>query len=283
MYSRAFLLLLGLAVVMCEDKSFEEGKMMVKILGQSGKIVMAPKGDGSTSIDASPDRVQITMDQLVEIDTEGNPINEHKFNSFANQDFTFSALQEGTLQELGNQNIKFSAALSGMASTLDVTIFIFKEEGTLTFGSETMDVDDGTAKWNIEIKNWEWCNPCSQGQNDFIGEFLDFTITIKGKSDGAPQAKSDGSDTSNYDIGGGATLKLSNKVRVGNTWGEMTSGYPKVETSGQSTSYTFRFAKSGSDDFFYDPAVQYGAGMRSAGNTVIVMLLATLLSVFIML
>ena len=73
------------------------------------------------------------------------------------------------------------------------------------------------------------------------------------------------------------------QVRVGNTWGEMTSGYPKVETSGQSTSYTFRFAKSGSDDFFYDPAVQYGAGMRSAGNTVIVMLLATLLSVFIML
>lgn len=282
MDSRVLLLLcISFTSVMCADKSFEGDKVMVKVLGQSGKIVIAPN-DGSSSIDSSPDRVQITMDKLVEIDEAGDEIGEHRFNTFANQDFTFSPLEDGTYEGLSNENVKFSAALTGMTSTLDVTLFIFKEEGTLTFDGESMDVDNSTAKWNIEVNKWEWCDPCTQGQKSSTGKYLDFTITIKGKSDGAPESKDDGSDTSNYDLGGDATLMLSNKVRTGDTWVDMASGYPKVETNGQKTSYTFRFAKNGADDFFYDPAIQYGAGMRSAANVVIVTLLATLLSVFIM-
>ena len=43
-----------------------------------------------------------------------------------------------------------------------------------------MDVDNSTAKWNIEVNKWEWCDPCTQGQKSSTGKYLDFTITIKG-------------------------------------------------------------------------------------------------------
>lgn len=90
-------------------------------------------------------------------------------------------------------------------------MYIFTEDGNITMGEETQMVQAGSVKFNVELSSWEFCG-CKKGQTDEVGEFVDFTLEIKGKGN-ATEAPS-GDDSEGYDLGGNATLKLSKKVRL---------------------------------------------------------------------
>ena len=63
-------------------------------------------------------------------------------------------------------------------------------------------------------------------------------------------------------------------MSVGGIWQDMAEGYPKVETQGSKTMYTFRFEKNETKDFFYDPAVDFGN--TDFGNTGVTSIFSTL-------
>lgn len=120
---------------------------------------------------------------------------------------------------------------------------------------ETWAVRNGDVKFNLALSNWHWCGEgaeCSKGQTSQVGAFIDVVISVKGSA----EAKA-GSDGKSVELGGGATIELSDRVFVDGEWTTMPAGYPMVSTQGSSTMFTFRFPKF-SESALYDPVVSSG-------------------------
>lgn len=109
----------------------------------------------------------------------------------------------------------FNSTLNDDGATLETVIYIFKEDGNITLGDEGTLVQKGNMKFSTTIKNWGFCGQggvasCTQNQ---VGEFLDFSIIIKGK--GTPKKKSNAKkkgDADEYELGEGSTVLMSKKV-----------------------------------------------------------------------
>lgn len=103
-----------------------------------------------------------------------------------------------------------------------------------------------------------------------MGEFVDFGIAIKGPvlpnmtqmAYNASEAR--GSDEPAYDLGGGAALIMSKRVRVDGVWRNISAGYPKVTFDGEQYLLAFRFPKH-DVGIFYDPVV--GASTDESTST----------------
>lgn len=120
---------------------------------------------------------------------------------------------------------------------------------------ETWAVRNGDVKFNLALSNWHWCGEgaeCGKGQTSQVGAFIDVVISVKGSA----EAKV-GSDGKSVELGGGATIELSDRVFVDGEWTTMPAGYPMVSTQGSSTMFTFRFPKF-SESALYDPVVSSG-------------------------
>ena len=120
---------------------------------------------------------------------------------------------------------------------------------------ETWAVRNGDVKFNLALSNWHWCGDgaeCGKGQTSQVGAFIDVVISVKGSG----EAKA-GPDGKSVELGGGATIELSDRVFVDGEWTTMPAGYPMVSTQGSSTMFTFRFPKF-SESALYDPVVSSG-------------------------
>lgn len=91
-----------------ENKSIQAAGLNVNILGRSGKMNIA----NGNSV------VQVTMDALRELDADGNEVGKtgnpkHSIETFASQDFTFSAVEEETslfvFNSTSNETVQESA------------------------------------------------------------------------------------------------------------------------------------------------------------------------------
>ena len=195
------------------------GGVFVRVLGQSGKILMGRTRNPSED----PNRLMVDFDAISELDKDGNVIGKsgrvkHSFNTFAKQSFTFSNITDDKYQNLSAKRLDFVANITSVGAILTVQMYLFEEEGNITQGDEVSQVSEGTLKFNIVIENWSFCGPngdtCKQGQTNYEGQFIDFIIAIKGKKAG--QKRSGGekrrTNAQEYDMGGDATVVLSGKV-----------------------------------------------------------------------
>jgi hypothetical protein len=266
-------------------KTFETSGLSVQILGQSGKFI-ASNGNS---------KVQVTMDGLYERDENGNLVGntgstKHSINTFATTDFTFDAEETVQLLEVTNDdgNVTQQVSAEGLRvdfyTTLDtnskllVQANLVSKEGLAGDDGGNWTVSPGDFKFNIELSDWEWCDPCS---NDQYGAFVDLDIEIKelnsDSSNHQPVLKRDRNQT--FDLGGdgssAATLELSHKfmVKKGTSSGAgsanmvsfMPEGYPKVTTSGDKTLFTFRFSKFDKDSTAkYDPIIKFSSTSDSS-------------------
>lgn len=269
-------------------KTFETSGLSVQILGQSGKFI-ASNGNS---------KVQVTMDGLYERDENGNLVGntgstKHSINTFATTDFTFDAEETVQLLEVTNddgnvtqQQVSAEGLRVDFYTTLDtnskllVQANLVSKEGLAGDDGGNWTVSPGDFKFNIELSDWEWCDPCS---NDQYGAFVDLDIEIKElNSDSSgnhqPVLKRDRNQT--FDLGGdgssAATLELSHKfmVKKGTSSGGagsanmvsfMPEGYPKVTKSGEKTLFTFRFSKFDKDSTAkYDPIIKFSSTSDSS-------------------
>lgn len=207
-----FTVLLGvsLAVVggVFGDKTVTQGGITTKVKGQSGKISLYPAGKTESQ------GVTITFDAIKEADADG-VINEqgHFFNNFARLDFTFSDIEQTTYV-----NSSVNVAQFSFMSTIDVEanvnatltsyVYIFKEDGNITVDGEDVEVTSGMMKFNLKIENWTFCNPCTKGNKDYIGEYLDFYINVQSK--GTPNK----GKNNTFNLGDGATMVNPREVSL---------------------------------------------------------------------
>lgn len=188
-----------------EEKTSTVGNVTTTVLGQSGKIRVY-KGDNMTN------GVTITFDDILEIDESGDTIMAHRYNNFAQLTFEFSELENTTYPDSNVSVLKFSfnADIPVESNTAKLTseIFMFNEGGNITVDGNEVKVDEGTMKFNVKIESWSFCNTCTNKGKDVTGEFLDFSIEIKGASQ--PTESKPGV----YDFGEGASVLVPKKVSV---------------------------------------------------------------------
>merc|ERR1712141_728231 len=115
----------------------------------------------------------VTFDYIKELDNSSAAVGttgkyKHSINTFARENFTFttSGLQSH-YQNISVKHTQFNAMISGPGARLIVDIYIFKGNGNVsTSGNETLEVRNGTIKFNIRLENWRFCggnNTCQRG------------------------------------------------------------------------------------------------------------------------
>jgi hypothetical protein len=254
-----------------KDKDFVVGALSVKVLGQSGKFSVTRGKMGKKKNTES--KVVIEMDSLTEVNAAGKTVGKagkekHSLNSFASQEFSYTV--EDMAESKVDANSTATAAKVSFESTIqtgskigvDTYLIMGKGEvGTLT---ERWPVQPGDMKFNIMLSDWAWCGDSGVtcGKNE-VGAFIDLDIQIKGKKP-KPEKKNGTTTGKNgtktkpqkFDLGDGATIDLSNLVKLDGVWQSMPEGYPKMVTKGSKQVYTFRFPKF-TKTGFYDPVLGF--------------------------
>lgn len=255
------------------DSTLTAAQITTKILGKSGKMTI---GRGSNP-DTDADRVQVTFDEVSEIDSSGAAVGtsramKHSFNTFASLDFTFSAMQDTSFAGISAKRLDFTANIASVSAKLTVQVYIFTKGGVISIDGENSTVTAGTVKFNIQIEGWQFCGnsgvTCAQGSKTEIGDGIDFVIAIKGK--GSQQRKTANKKTTGeeFELGGGSAVLLSRKIRIdGGNYTDMASGYPKLETRDGKQLFIFRFPKFTSS-VLYDPLIVLGNPDTSGANVV---------------
>ena len=225
------------------------------MLGQSGKMRLT-NGDNT---------VTVTMDNIYELDADGNaiantgsPSIKHSLQTFAPVDFTINDTPRIT-SDFGvpASGIDFNTTLVSGAASLLVSTYIFHHNGVIhPTANESWTVAGGTVKFSLQIGNWPFCsgeggNPC-QGAT---GAFLQFGMEIKGSADASlPDGEKRFTLATDAASGNNITLELSDEVLVDGQWVKMPAGFPRVDFQGSKQLFTFRLPRF-SGSALYDPIV----------------------------
>lgn len=255
------------------DKTLNAGGMYAKVLGQSGKIDLAPSKD----ISSDSNKMRVQIEALRELDAAGKELgkggnSKHSFNSFATQDFTFGDLEDTTYADLDVIKIPFSSTLDA-GSKISIDLYIFKEDGEITLGDEEFSVSNGTLKFNIKLTDWVWCGDqgVSCTNSDGVGASLEIDISVTSKD--KPEFSS---DSRVYTMGGGGTVHVSDQIQLdGGDWMEMDPA-PSVDISGP-LKITLKIPKF-TTSALYDPEITYNSAGQWLGPSLILMALSLLLS-----
>jgi len=223
--------------------------IFASVLGHSGKIRIGRSED-------SDETVTVDFTDLVEQNADDEDVggNEHRFNTFANTDFTFSSILPCEFQGIKCQNVTFEAVeMIAMDTRLVVTLVLFNESGIISNDDEEIAVVAGSVKFNVELENWPFCDADGTGYHDCggdEGDHINFSLELKAKG-----SASEDDDEFEYD---GVTVVMSSKVRVDGEWFDMAEGYPMMETDGSKDIYTFQFPRATSS-ILYDPVFTMNA------------------------
>lgn len=226
-----------LVCVVYADVSHESSGTTISVLGQSGKV----------RITRETQEWIMQVDFLSEVDQFNNVVgvagqDKHSVNSFATQSFTFTPLVQRTYKNTSVKEFTFQTPIYTIGKLKLVTM-IMDESASIGTETETWSVSPGDMKWNIQLSEWTFCNPCLDG----TAAYVDIGIEIKGD-------KNEVFGNKTVDLGG-ATLQLSNRVIIDNQEMNMPDSYPKLETRGSKQLYIFRFPKFNTGAL-YDPLLQ---------------------------
>lgn len=206
-----FVLVLCVTGVFC-DKDVTVGGITTRVLGRSGKIAVLKGKDQNSG-------VTITFDAIREIADTGDKIQTKSYENFASLDFKFSDTEQGTYQdsEVNVTMFNFTADIPAekndpMAPKASLTsyVYVFTAEGNITVEGNNVSVTAGTMKFDIRIDNWNFCKACKASGKNVEGKYLDFVVSIKGKS--TPKKRSGNSGT--FDLGDDATVLVPRQVYV---------------------------------------------------------------------
>lgn len=232
------------------EKTVQGGGISTKVRGQSGKITIDARGSSMT----------FQVDSVIEVDSNGEGVSNtgargHQFTTLANQDFTFSTPDNSSyFQGIKVVNINMTADLAkGVNAKLEIMLYIFLEDGNVTFGNESFKVYNGSLKFNIQLSDWTFCptieNDCKKGQTVQQGEYIDLTLEVKSK--GAPKQCSSNKDCEGtdedcpkcYSLGGGSLVLLNKDIQIDGNFVDMPGDFPKFEGNSGKNFFIFRIPK----------------------------------------
>jgi hypothetical protein len=221
------------------------------------------------------------MDALRELDADGNEVGKtgnpkHSIETFASQDFTFSAVEEETslfvFNSTSNETVQetakglkidFSCTLD-TGSKLQITSLLVNEGGIAGDAQGNWTVSPGDFKWNIFFKEWIWHQDADS---------LELDIEIKGNNASPINA----GNNVTYDLNGDTTLELRSDYEIFgyvNSFRNMPDGYPLVSQMAGKTLFTFKFQNDGTS-FKYDPIIKFDSSEETSATASLGLKLAT--------
>ena len=257
------------AFSLAADVSVRNSGINLRVLGHSGKMELS---NNDTT-------VRVQMKGLQEVSADGEPVghtlpnkDKHSFNSFASQDFTISPISsKGLNSAVGSKSVDFTCPLLDGSALFKVTAHLvlnssaqFSEPGS----NETFVLSAGSLKFNVDISNWSFCTPGGTGHAGCKGEngaFLDVSFIVTDQSAGSGPGPVPGNGTAPSDnvadvlLSGGGAMQLAEMAQLDGAWTRLPPGYPRVETSGATTTITLRFPRF-TTTVHYDPVVQLTTG-----------------------
>ncbi|KAL3866256.1 hypothetical protein ACJMK2_043570 [Sinanodonta woodiana] len=247
LHGRCLILLLFSFSIAIADQVLNYTGVYVKVLETSGKIEVG----NTLNMDADPNAVKLQFAEIREKDSNGssvgrNAVTAHTISSFANRSFSFSNTTDAKYQNISATMCNFTINLAPVTATLLTTVYIFKESGNITDANETTNIKVGNVKFIFTIMNWKFCGSPGVTCRDIIrevGQYIDFSIVLNGNWS-ASNATKGTNDGDMYNLGGGAGIILSKKVKYdAKYWTNMTVGYPTMMKTGEDQTFTFRFEK----------------------------------------
>ena len=97
------------------------------------------------------------LDSLQEVDKDGSLVGQtghrkHAVDSLANQTFNYTdPNSQASYQGISASNINMTTEMTGPQARLDISVYVFKENGSIEFGNETFEVRYWTLKFNIKV------------------------------------------------------------------------------------------------------------------------------------
>lgn len=163
-----------------DERTIRDHDVSARMQSRSGRIMVVRDDDGDNSGDDSgdgddndndsdndndddddddfsddnQDMLSFVLDGIEEKDADGNDVGllEKHSVDFDSVDFTLSQVNtDSSLQGVRAINVNMSTDLDDPKSHLDIMMYLFREHGTVTFGSETFAVQAGMVKFNIKV------------------------------------------------------------------------------------------------------------------------------------
>lgn len=267
------------------NREVGEGGLRVNILGRSGKIRIAREARGRRRDLSRDDGVFVVeVDHVKQKNEQGGDVGK-KVETLANQDFSIDVNKSANYQGVSAAHINLKSYLAAPKADLIVDIYIFRETGNVTFGNETTEVQNGTMKFFVEIKNYTFCDghaiPSICKANE-TGKYLEVAIVVKGKKEETSEEENE-ADRKNredrlptgkrpkgmrcplkdkcpktYRIGND-TIGLSKECKNDGENVKMPMGYPRFVRQGSKNRFIFRCNKFNRTVIF-DPYVEVSEG-----------------------
>ena len=227
-------MLLGLALV-AANHEMKMGETTVHI-GDSGEMEFVRQMNGSVE----PHPVKISMNEIVQVDIDGNALTEcteptdptqsatdwtkdaakttmmtnmQKFHDFESQQFAFDAEEHSTSMPHGGDMKasmqKFTASLPDGIGNMAIDMALPEEDGEIDVGGEKQRLRKGDMKFNIEMSGWLWCDNAA---------FLDVYIKVEGKHAAEQKHARNSTAPAAYDLGDNVTMSFSGKVGSTKLW-----------------------------------------------------------------
>lgn len=137
-------------------------------------------------------------------------------------------------------------------------LYLFLDDGEITNHNKVYNVTRGSFKFSYTFDYWPFCTiggtgvtDCKKGGQQQEGEYLDFTIILKGND----AADEQGNSTLVYQDGTEVFLPAD---YYASEWDVMPAGYPLEDLQGSKTIVTFRFNRF-DEALDYDPILNWGA------------------------
>ena len=139
-----------------------EGEVMPRVfakqLGDSATILLSRNKKFTR-------RTTVTMSRLLErngrrriLGFRGGINERRSFFSLRPLQFNFSELVDVQVQSVKAKKFNFTALVPAPNATLNVMVFLFVEPGNITIRGETLEVNNGTLAFSVEVCESLFCN-----------------------------------------------------------------------------------------------------------------------------
>lgn len=265
----------GLFLVQAADRKLSSGEFSANVKGNSGKVEFVRRGS-DRRFDFSK-AFTLEVDYVIQRDKDNKDVGK-AVNNLASQVFSFSDLDEDTVyQNISAVNLNLDSYLTAAQATLKLEIYIFKDDGNVTFGDEIFQVQNGTLKLLIKLENYTFCEGSavpSICKKDDIGKYVDVAIVVKSKGGKKASKRGDGDKRKIrclrndkcpdvYGFGDEAEMALTKTLIRDGMNDESPMGYPKADTQGSKQRFIFR-ARKFNHTVVFDPTLIVNEGEDEA-------------------
>ncbi|XP_068705272.1 skeletal aspartic acid-rich protein 1-like isoform X1 [Montipora foliosa] len=190
-----FVAFIALVVASEEEREMQEGKIGFTFDKANGRFMFLKRRPRGKKPNFAKAGFHLELHSLKQQNGSGGDIGR-SINSFAGQPFHILPLNRtASFQGISAASLEVTTMLKYFHANLSLQLFVFKEEGNITFGNESYGVQNGSIKMFIKLENFTFCDGQKDNQSmckqNEVGEFLEIAVRVKNRKGATGKKESD--------------------------------------------------------------------------------------------